>query len=295
MSAETKISLVTGASRGIGKEVAIGLARQGCTVVIVCRDPGQGRATADEIAVSTGNRRVHSLPADLSSQRAVRQLADAFLAQFPALHILINNAGSIHRTYGLTEDGIERTFAVNHLAPFLLTTLLTDILRRSAPSRIINIVSVTYKFVRLNPETIAHPTHYSAVRAYAESKLANILYTSELARRMESSGVAVACIHPGAVRTNIYSFSLLGRLYSSLWRRGFISPEEGAQPIVELATSMPPDAMHGRYFDRYTAEEPAEHARNTADAKRVWDLSEELTSPARHQDFERHTTTVRTP
>ncbi len=246
--------------------------------MIVCRDPAQGLATAEEIAATTGNTRVHSLPADLSSQKAIRQLAASFLKQFPALHILVNNAGAIHRTRELTEDGIERTFAVNHLSYFLLTSLLTDVLRTSAPSRVINVVSVTYKYVRLDLGTIANPPRYSAVRSYAESKLANVLFSGELARRLGDSGVAVAAVHPGAVRTNIYSSVPVNRIYRALYGWRFKSAEEGAKPVVQLAVSTPAEEMQGKYFDRYTAMQPAEHALDTDMAGQLWKLCEDLTS-----------------
>ncbi len=295
MSTDERISLVTGASRGIGKQVAIGLARQGHTVAIVCRDPAQGRATAGEIAATTGNPRIHSLPADLSSQKAVRQLAASVLERFPALHVLVNNAGAIHRRHEMTEDGIEKTFAVNHLASFLLTSLLSDLLRRSAPSRVINVVSVTYKYARLDLDTIANPRRYSAARAYAESKLANVLCTRELARRLGKSGVAVAAVHPGAVRTNIYSSTPVNRIFRMLYGWRFLPAAEGAKPIVELAVSTPVEEMSGRYFDRYTVQEPAEHARDRARAEQLWKLCEDLTSPSRQGDSQKRTTMRQNP
>ena len=197
--------LITGATSGIGRATATALAGMGASLVLVARDRARGEETAAQIAQQTGNRAVTLLFGDLSSQAAVRRVAAEFLASEQPLHVLINNAGVVNLQRSVTVDGIETTFAVNHLAYFLLTNLLLDRLIGSAPARIVNVSSDAHKFGPLDFDDLENTRRYRAMRVYGQSKLANILFTGELARRLAGSGVTANSLHPGAVATNIWS------------------------------------------------------------------------------------------
>jgi len=194
--------LVTGATSGIGKATATGLARLGADLVLVARDPAKGQATMAEIGAATGNPRVGLLEADLSSQASVRQLAEEVKRGHDRLHVLVNNAGGYWATRHTTVDRLELTFAVNHLAYFLLTNLLLDLLRASAPARIVNVTSGAQAIGDVHFDDLQFERRYRGQPAYNQSKLANVLFTYELARRLDGSGVTVNCVHPGVVRTN---------------------------------------------------------------------------------------------
>jgi NAD(P)-dependent dehydrogenase (short-subunit alcohol dehydrogenase family) len=194
-----KICIVTGASDGIGKATALGLAKMGATVVMVCRNPAKGQAVLKEIQQASGNPAIELLIADLSSQAAVRKLADDFLQTHTRLHVLINNAGVSANQRTLTADGIELNFAVNHLAPFMLTLLLLDVLKASAPSRIINVTSSAEGFGSIHFDDLMLEKKYDAMRGHAQSKLANVMFTYELARRVPS-----VCVDAGTGRRNTH-------------------------------------------------------------------------------------------
>src|SRR5215207_6225037 len=198
-----KIILITGATNGIGKAAALELAKQGNTVVIVGRNPAKTQATVEEIKQQSGNSAVEGLIADLSSLADVRRLADEFRQRHSRLDVLINNAGALFAERELTVDGYEMTFAVNHLAYFLLTNLLLDLLKASAPARIVNVASDAHKGMKINFDDLQLEKNYGGMMgpAYGQSKLANILFTYELARRLAGTGVTVNALHPGLVRT----------------------------------------------------------------------------------------------
>src|SRR5919202_4606855 len=196
-----RICLVTGATSGIGKATALGLARLGATLVLVTRDPQRGATTVAEIKQQTGNDALDFLTADLTSQQSIRRLADEFKRKYQHLHVLVNNAGGVFpRT--LTVDGLEKTFALNHLAYFLLTELLLDVLKASAPGRIVSVSSEAERGGKINFDDLQSYRKYNAMRAYSQSKLANVIWTYELARRLEGTGVTANCLHPGAVATS---------------------------------------------------------------------------------------------
>src|SRR3712207_2944731 len=202
-----KVCLITGATSGIGKATAMGLANMGASVVMVGRDRGRGEAALAEIKESSGNASVDLMLADVSSQEQIRRLADDFKEAYPRLDVLINNAGVFRSKRITTADGLEMTVAVNHLAYFLLTNLLLDVLRASAPSRIVNVSSGAQSNGTIDFDDLQGETEYKGTKAYSQSKLANVLFTYELARRLEGTGVTANCLHPGAVRTNFGSGS----------------------------------------------------------------------------------------
>jgi retinol dehydrogenase 14 len=268
-----KVCLITGANSGIGKATALGLAQMGATVVMVCRDQAKGEAAQREIKAASSSESVDLLLADLASQQSIRQLAGEIRERYPGLHVLINNAGISPSARRLTSDGIESTLAVNHLAPFLLTNLLLDHLKASAPARIVNVSSTamgTIDFDNLQGEK-----QFNMMSIYGQSKLMNGLFTYELARRLEGTGVTANCLHPGVVSTNLArDFFPLFRL---LVRFFFISPEKGAQTSIYLASSPEVEGVSGKYFIKKREAKSSPASYDEAAAKRLWRISEELT------------------
>jgi len=279
-----KVCLITGATSGIGAVTAEALARQGATVVIVGRDPAKCEASAARVRQQTGNAAVGHLVADLSRQADVRGLARQVLEQYPRLDVLVNNAGGIFLSRRLSADGIEMTFALNHLGYFLLTTLLLDRMRASAPSRVVNVSSIGHELARgIRFDDVQFERGYRAgFPAYHHSKLANLLFTYELARRLEGTGVTANALHPGLVATNIgvnngLSWRVLSFFYDRILRPHYVSPEEGARTVVHLASSPDVEGVTGRYFVEEREVASSEASRDVDAARRLWELSEELT------------------
>ncbi len=273
------ICLVTGATSGIGKETALGLAQMGATVVMVARDRERGEAARDKIRARSGNQHVDLLLADLSSQQSVRQLAGQFRQNYPALHVLVNNAGVFSLRRRTTIDGLELMFAVNYLAPFLLTNLLLDMLKASAPSRIVNVSSAAHEAGYLNMDDLQSEKSYRFMRPYGQSKLALLLFTYELARRLEGTGVTVNALHPGFVSTNIGQTGLRGIARSaakSVTSLAGISPEEGAKTSIYLASSPDVAGSSGKYFVKSIPRRSAPISYDEALARRLWDESAKL-------------------
>jgi NAD(P)-dependent dehydrogenase (short-subunit alcohol dehydrogenase family) len=273
-----RVAIVTGASSGIGRATALALARRGARVGIVCRDRGRGGATLADVRARTGAGDVTLFLADLASQDAVRGLARELLAHYPAIHVLVNNAGVVNLRRSTTADGIETTFAVNHLAYFLLTRLLLERLESSAPARIVNVASEAHRFGRLDFDDLGHERHYRAMRAYGTSKLANILFTYELARRLEGSGVTANCVHPGAVATGLGQnngrvATLLTRVLAPFFR----TPEQGAETSIYVATSPALEGVSGRYFARSREVRSSPASYEEAAARRLREVSARLT------------------
>lgn len=272
-----KVCVLTGASSGIGKTAALGLARLGATMVLVCRDRGRGEAARSEIgAAATGAPPALEL-ADLASLREVRELADR-LSDLPKIDVLVNNAGLVIAKRELTVDGMEHTFALNHLAPFLLTNLLLPKLESSAPARVVTVASTAHRGARLNLDDPQLSSGYGAMLAYSNSKLANILFTRELARRLDGTGVTANCLHPGTVRTNF------GRTGNTWLRLGLIagapflrSAAFGAKTVIYLASSPDVAGKTGGYYFNCKLREPSAAAQDDGTARRLWDLSAELT------------------
>lgn len=269
--------MITGASSGIGRATALALAGMGARMVLICRDRGRGEETTAEIVAKTGNSDVWLLLADLSSQAEVRRVAADFLASDRPLHVLINNAGVVNLQRTVTVDGIESTFAVNHLAYFLLTELLLDRLRRSAPARIVNVASDAHKFGALDFDDLGNERRYRAMRVYGQSKLANILFTNELAQRLEGSGVTANSLHPGAVATGLgKNNGAWARALIALLRPFFRTPDNGAATSVYLASSPDVEGVSGKYFANCRQHRPSRAAQDPDAARRLWDISERL-------------------
>jgi retinol dehydrogenase 14 len=278
-----RTALITGASAGIGLEASVAIARMGAEVVMVARDRDRGQAALGEVKRRSGSEAVSLLLGDLGSQASVRRLADEFRAAHPRLHLLINNAGGVSTQRRETADGIEQTFAVNHLGPFLLTNLLLDVVEKSAPARIVNVASRGHYRGTLDFDDLGYAKGgYWIMRAYSRSKLANVIFTRDLARRLEGKNVTVTSLHPGAVATNIWAGSpgwakpLLG-----IAKRLFmLTPEQGGSRIVYLATSPEVEGKTGGYYDKNVERTPARLAQDDAVARRLWDESARLTGLA---------------
>jgi NAD(P)-dependent dehydrogenase (short-subunit alcohol dehydrogenase family) len=278
---EERICMVTGANSGIGKETAAALARMGATVVMVCRSRERGQAALNEIAAGAGNGGVELMTADLASPGSVRELVRAYCERHDRLHVLINNAGVINGRQERTEEGIDRTMAVNHLGPFLLTHLLRDVIVASAPARIINVSSEAHRR-RVRPDDLLlekdiRQRSYWAV-SYATSKLANLLFTYELARRLEGSGVAVNALHPGWARSSMgrSKDSWPARFFcalSNLWAKCCI---DAAATSVYLASSPEGGRVTGRYFIDSREARSSRRSYDRDLQKRLWEGSERL-------------------
>jgi retinol dehydrogenase 12 len=276
------VCVVTGATSGIGKAAATALARLGATVVLVGRDRGRTEAAAAEIApVSASPPRAEV--ADLASLEQVRGLAGR-LDGLERIDVLINNAGLVLGERRITPDGLEHVFALNHLAPFLLTSLLLPKLTASAPARVVTVTSDAHSAARLDLSDPNLEHGWDSWRSYANSKLANILFTRELARRLDGTGVTANCAHPGVVRTGFGRESRpLLKLGIVIARPFMLSPERGADTIVYLASSPDVAGQTGGYYVKRQRREPSAAARDDATARELWELSEKLTGlgPAR--------------
>ena len=271
-----KTVLVTGATSGIGLEASVALARQGARVIMVGRNQAKTEAARADVASRSGSKEVSSLLADFASQASVRALANAVRSQADRLDVLVNNAGGVNKARTVTADGIETTFAVNHLAYFLLTNLLLDLVVKSAPARVVTVASVGHRRGTLDFEDLGFERGgYSIMRAYSRSKLANILFANELARRRAGSGVTSNSLHPGSVDTNIWSGAPLWAkpIIQVLLRPFFISAEKGGERIVQLAASPELEGVTGKYFEDGKAVDPAPLARDASLATRLWDVS----------------------
>jgi len=276
------VCVVTGATSGIGRAAATALAKLGATVVMVGRDRGRTEAAAAQIAaVSASPPRTEI--ADLASLEQVRGLAGR-LAGLERIDVLINNAGLVLGERRLTPDGLEHVFALNHLAPFLLTNLLLPTLTASAPARVITVTSDAHSAARLDLHDPNLEHGWDSWRSYANSKLANILFTRELARRLDGTGVTANCAHPGVVRTGFGRESRpLLKLGITIARPFMLSPERGADTIVYLASSPEVAGQTGGYYVKRQRREPSAAARDDTAARELWELSERMTglAPAR--------------
>jgi NAD(P)-dependent dehydrogenase (short-subunit alcohol dehydrogenase family) len=274
-SMDGKRVLVTGATNGIGKYMAIGLAKLGAQVVIVGRDATRTSAALHQIRAESGGVKVESLLADLSSMASVRKLAEEFLGRYSELHVLLNNAGGINLTREVTVDGYERTFATNHLSYFLLTQLLLPRLTKTPGARIVNVASEAHRRGPLDFDDLMSERGYEAFKAYGRSKLANLLFTFESARRLEGQGVAVNAMHPGVVGSNFLGKP--GSLWSVLWPMAklfLLTPEQGARTGVYLASSPEVNGVSGEYFANCRRKKPRSFAHDEAAARRLWEVSE---------------------
>jgi NAD(P)-dependent dehydrogenase (short-subunit alcohol dehydrogenase family) len=273
-----KIVMVTGANSGIGKAASLSLAKMGATVVMVARNRERGETARSEIIRDSGNNSVDLLLADLSSLESIRGLALEFHRKYSRLDVLINNAGLFNQRRRVTSDGYENTFATNYLAAFLLTNLQLDLLKSSAPSRVINVSSVAHYNGRINFEDLNLERNYGGWKAYGQSKLALVLFTHELARKLHGTGVTVNAVHPGTVATNIWTRPLgPAGFIMALPKLFMTSPERGAETIVYLASS--PDAANisGEYLEKLRVKKSSDESYNEEIAQRLWDVSAKLT------------------
>src|SRR2546421_2785072 len=278
-SMQGKICMVTGANSGIGKATALALAQMGATVVMVCRDRARGEEARSEIITKSRNNAVDLLLADLSSQQSIRQLVEHFQHHYPHLHVLINNAGAAFPGRRReTVDGLEMTFAVNYLAPFLLTNLLLDVLKASAPAQIVNVSSASHKSGYIQMDDLQGEKHNRSMRAYPQSKLAIVLFTYELARRLQGTGVTANCLDPGFVATNIgqTGASLPVRLLIKLIGSFGTSPEKGAKTSIYLASSPEVEGVTGKYFVKSLPKRSAAISYDESLQRQLWEQSAKL-------------------
>ncbi len=272
-----KVALVTGGTSGIGKATAMALSAMGADVVVVGRDRERGERAAAEIRAQTGGR-VDLALADLSSQAEVRALAEEFKRRYDRLDVLVNNAGLVQSTRTETVDGLESTFAINHLAPFLLTNLLLDMLKGSAPSRVVTVSSEAERWGNIDFDDLQSKKKYRGFPVYGMTKLANIMFTYELAERLKGTGVTATCMHPGAVNTrfgtnNRGPMTILFRAFKPFMR----TPEQGADTVIWLAASPDVEGASGRYYSDRKPLEPKKIANDPAARRRLWEESERLT------------------
>jgi NAD(P)-dependent dehydrogenase (short-subunit alcohol dehydrogenase family) len=273
-----KLVLVTGSNSGIGRAATLALAKMGATVVMVARNGEKGEAARSEIIRESRNNSVDLLLADLSSLESVRHLAEEFRTKYSKLHVLINNAGLFNQRRHVTIDGYESTFATNYLAPFLLTNLLMDQLKAGAPSRIVNVSSVGHYNGHINFDDLNLEKDYGGWKAYGQSKLALVLFTHELAKKLQGTEVTVNSLHPGTVATNIWSRPL-GKMgfIMSLPKLFMTSPEKGAETIVYLASSPEAKNLNGEYLEKLKVKKSSDESYNEEFAQRLWDVSAKLT------------------
>ena len=272
-----KTCVVTGTTSGIGKETAVALARAGARVAIICRTRDRGERALAEIRQRSGGD-ILLFVADLASQRAIRALAAQLTAALPRVDVLVNNAGLIMAERALTEDGLETTFAVNHIAYFLLTRLLLPKLQASAPARVVNVASRAHHSATIRFDDLMGARGYDGWKAYGQSKLANIVFTYELARRLAGTGVTANCLHPGVVASNFGSAGpVMIRLGVKLGRPFMKSSVRGAATSIYLASSPEIEGVSGRYFVNRREARSNDESYDAAVATRLWKVSEELT------------------
>jgi NAD(P)-dependent dehydrogenase (short-subunit alcohol dehydrogenase family) len=274
-----KVCIVTGGTSGIGWVTTFQLAQWGATVLLIGRDLQRGLGAEERIRSEAGNRSVKFFQTDLAAQDQIHQFVSAFHQGYDRLDVLVNNAGITLLTRRLSEAGVEMTFAVNHLGHFLLTNLLLNTLKESAPSRVINVSSGSHRGAQIDFDNLRGESGYRGLQAYGQSKLANVLFTYELARRMEGTGVTVNAVHPGFVLTNLGRDNgwLIHKIIRLAMRLRGISSEEGAETLIYLATSPELERVTGKYFHKIKPVETSPQSYNSDTALRLWEISEELT------------------
>ena len=277
-----KRCVVTGATSGIGEATAIALARAGAELSLVCRSPERGQATRSRILDAAPEAAVDLVLADLSVQAEVRRASEQILADPRAIDVLLNNAGVVQLSYSTTSDGIETTFAVNHLAYFLLTLLLLDRIRSAPEARIVNVASEGHRFTSMNFDDLGREKRFKWMQVYGQSKLANILFTRELAQRLEGSGVTVNCLHPGGVSTRLgaNNNTRLQGVIMALAKPFMKTPEQGARTSVYLATSPEVAGVSGEYFVNCKRRPGSRESADPEVARQLWQVSESLTGLA---------------
>jgi NAD(P)-dependent dehydrogenase (short-subunit alcohol dehydrogenase family) len=272
-----RICLVTGATSGIGRATAVEMARMGWTIIVGARNQMKAAKAIEYLQAASGNSSVESAIADFSSLTQVRQMAQQIADRHDRIDVLVNNAGALFFRREISEDGYEQTFAVNHLAPFLLTNLLMPSLLKSNRARIVNVSSGSHLSAQIDFDDLHGEHSYRMLRAYGQSKLANVLFTYELGRRFDGSGIAANAVNPGLVATNMGGNNgWLVRVGVELTKVLRISAEEGAQPIIRLASSPELEDVRGMYFQKLTAERSSAQSYDPDVAQRLWEMSERL-------------------
>jgi NAD(P)-dependent dehydrogenase (short-subunit alcohol dehydrogenase family) len=280
-SMQGKTILITGATSGIGRATASALAKTGATIYCAGRDPERSEATVSTIQADSGNQQVYGLLADLASFEQIRNLADEVHQRTKRLDVLVNNAGAWFMRRQLSQDGIELTFALNHLAYFLLTNLLLDILKSTAAeaseARIVNVSSAAHQGAKIHFDDLQFQHGYGGMRAYSQSKLANLLFTYELARRLEGTGVTANALHPGFVASRFATNNgPLAKIAMRLARFIAISPEQGAQTSIYLASSPEVKGVSGKYFVKSHPQDSDPASYDVEAARRLWEISAQM-------------------
>jgi NAD(P)-dependent dehydrogenase (short-subunit alcohol dehydrogenase family) len=271
--------IVTGASDGIGRETARGLARLEGRVLLVCRDEARGHKAKEDIRRTTRNDNVELFVADFGSQRAIRRAAIDIRARHDRIHVLVNNAGLITRERSVTEDGIETQFAVNHLGPFLLTNLLIGSLRSGAPARIVNVASQVERAGHINFADLHGTRGYNPITAYCQSKLANVLFTYALARRLNGDRITVNCLHPGVIATKLLAgYSGKPWIRTAINRLRYPGPDDGARSSIYLASSPDVEGVTGTFFMDGRPAASSAASRDEDLQARLWEISARLTN-----------------
>jgi NAD(P)-dependent dehydrogenase (short-subunit alcohol dehydrogenase family) len=273
---KNKIVLITGGNSGIGKATAMGLAKLGATVVIACRNKEKGQQAVIDIKNVSGNQDIELLVVDLASQKSVRAAAMEFKSRYKQLHVLINNAAVFLRNREETEDGLEKTFATNYLSHFLLTHLLLDLLKKSAPSRIINVASKHFG-IKINFDDLQTTKNYSFMKAVGPTKLGMILFTKKLARELEGSGVTVNSLHPGLAKSNL--LNEIPAITRFLFNLMMSSPEKCAETCIYLASSRDLDKTSGLYYEKCKPVPTGSNANSEDDINMLWEISMKLCNP----------------
>lgn len=274
-----KVFLITGATSGIGKITALEVAKLGATVVLVGRNKAKTEGVVKEIKEKSGNEKVSYLLADLSIQKEVKNLAEEFKQKFDRLDVLVNNAGLLMHKKELTPDNLEYSFATNHMAYFILTNLLLDLLKKSAPSRIVSVASEAHRMGDLDFDDINFEKHsYSPWKAYGKSKLNNILFTYELADRLKGTGVTANCLHPGVVNTGFtfIDIPIVKPIVEAIVKPFLLTPEKGAETQIYLATSEEVNGVTGKYFSKKRSTPSSTNSHSKEAQKKLWELSEKL-------------------
>jgi retinol dehydrogenase 14 len=268
--------LITGGTAGIGRAAAVRLAAMGARVGITGRDRARAEEAAAAIAGESGNQAVDVFVADMSSQTEVRRIADEVLAAYPRLDVLLNNVGGFWANRHVTADGLEHTFALNHLAPFLLTNLLLERLKASAPARVVTVSSAAQSMGRIDFDDLMGTRDYSGQRAYNQSKLANVMFTYELSKRLEGTGVTATALHPGMTNTAFSAEDPALGLLVRILRPFMQSPAQGADTAVYLASSPEMQNMSGGYFAKRKRRESRQSSYDSATTARLWEVSADL-------------------